>query len=333
MMSEARVTAFQNGDHATLDAMDEKFVSDLGPIHSTIEEHGDAAFNPITDQNGKPISFCGNKDAMVWVRITEDMDAKSKAPAEERDKYVYNPTVEVGTMSMNGGKSVWTTSWWKEHIPDLTAMAIAAGVGAVVGRSILSALTKKGAEAAEIAAAGAARAEAQAALDAAHQAGNKEEIDAAIKALREARKVVSKVWMKNLPKSPWVDKLLNLATKFPKISAFLGGTIVSIAISVVFELLLPFVNKDFYIKMEVCNFDTKNDWQIDEDWYHDNGIIAGGSAFENKLITHADRTLPWLTQNVVLRTDRLYRTGRDTLGPYNWQVYHRQQCHILFPKQ
>ena len=289
MLSRERVDAFERGDHGVLDRMDGTLVNDFNPIYSTIEEHGNEAFAAINDKHGKPISFCGNKDAMVWVRVTEDQEAKDRAPAHEKDKFVYKPTVEVGTFSKTAGKSVWTTSWWKENIADMTVTFLAAGIGAVVGRAILGTLTKRASLAMEIASAGAARAEAQAAVDAARRAGNKEGLDAAIKALREARKLVSKVWMKNLPKGVWVSRILGAAVKFPRIASFLGGGIVTIAFQLIFEYgILPVIRKDYYIKLEICNFDTTHDWKIDDDWYHDNGIIAGGSAFESKVIPRSE---------------------------------------------
>ncbi|KAF2472599.1 uncharacterized protein BDR25DRAFT_366598 [Lindgomyces ingoldianus] len=161
---------------------------------------------------------------------------------------------------MEGSRS-FPLSWWKDHIDDITIQTFAAGVGAVVEHKIL-----------------------------ARDNGTKLQIDAAIRALKEAEKKVDKAWLKNLPKSKAVEKILSVAARFPKISAFLGGTIVSVLVSPGLEVANYLVKKDDWIRVQVYNFD-KRDWTID-DWYHDNGIIAGGSAWEVKTIPAGKLSTP-----------------------------------------
>jgi hypothetical protein len=91
---------------------------------------------------------------------------------------------------------------------------------------------------------------------------------------------VDKIWSKSLPKGTAVEKILNFAAKWPKLTSFLGGFIATVIIEVALELLLPLVNKDYFVQVHVLNFDKKN-WKID-DWSHDNGIIAGGDTWSVK---------------------------------------------------
>lgn len=290
----------------------------------------------MEDENGRQIYVCSNEKAMFWVQVKQDEAAKAAAPAETRDQTVFNPTVEVGTMSKGGGQSIFTVTSWKESIDHLTIGAFAAGIGNIVGRKIFSALTRKAAEAvaeaAEIAAAGSARADAYAALKRARLGGNTAEINAATKALKAARANVDKVWMKNLPKGGAVEKILGVATRFPKISRFLGGTIVAIITTIVLEVVNYFVNKDYFVRVQVSNFD-KRDWKID-DWYHDNGIIAGGSAWDVETIRTGKSECCCTHRFIVkAKTDMLFRGNRDTMGYQDGKVESYKQCHLLFPKQ
>ena len=222
-----------------------------------------------------------------------------------------------------GVQSIFTVTWWKDRIDHLTIMALATGIGNIVGQKIFSALTQTAAEAvaeaAEIAAAGAREAQACAALETARRGGNALEENAAIKALRAARANLSKVWMKNLPKGGAVQKILGVATRFPKISSFLGGTIVTIIATVVFEVVNHFVNKDYFVRVHVSNFD-KRDWKID-DWYHDNGIIAGGSAWSVETIrTGKSKRCCTIQFIVTAKANIPFRGNRDTMGYQDGKV-------------
>jgi len=62
------------------------------------------------------------------------------------------------------------------------------------------------------------------------------------------------------------------------IAGVLSCVIVMGVIILLETYVLPHIMQDFYIKINIINFD-KRSWKIDS-WYHDNGIIAGGQEFK-----------------------------------------------------
>ena len=291
IISTERNNAIRNSDYQTLDVLDNNIKVDFGPVQSNIHDHGEQAFNRFTDVNGRQLYICGNKNAAIWSHVKEDEEAKKAASPETKEHTAFNATVEVGAMSKNGGVTVVSTSWLLDHIDDITIAALATGIASVVGYKIASALARNAAEAvdiaANIAAVGAARASAYEALEIAHQTGNPVQINAAIAQLKHARAQVDEIWLTDLPKGTIFGDIISVATKYPKIATFMGSTIVAIVSTIAMEYIWNLINKDYFIKVQVYNYD-KFDWKIDE-WYHDNGIIAGGSVWETKTIAAATR--------------------------------------------
>lgn len=97
------------------------------------------------------------------------------------------------------------------------------------------------------------------------------------------------LWLKNIPKGTASEKLVNLATKYPKLSGFIGGTMVSIVFTIALEILWYYINKDLFICARIYNWDTRT-WEVD-DWYHDNGILVGDKEFEKKPIPASARKI------------------------------------------
>jgi hypothetical protein len=270
LLNEKRINALKACDHGALDSMDDELVKDSEPLYTMITDQGENAFNMIKDEHGQDVYICATEHAALWVYAN---DSTADKPA----------SLEVGVMSANGGQASCTLieGLWdqKDHI---IIGSLAVAIGAVVGRQITAALTRKAVEAGEIVAAGIARDDAYKILSAARKNGDPDKIKSAIQRLRDARKTVDELWMKNLPKGGMGEKIMQLASKYPKLSGFLGGTIISIVVTIAFELIWYFVNKDLFISARIYNWDARA-WEID-DWYHDNGILVGDVDFEKKEI-------------------------------------------------
>jgi hypothetical protein len=273
LLNEKRINALKACDHGALASMDNELVKDSEPLYTMITDQGENAFNKIKDEHGRDVYICATEHAALWVYAN---DSTADKPA----------SLEVGVMSANGGQASSTLldalSDQQDHI---IIGSLAVGIGAVVGKQITAALTKRAAEAAEIVAAGIARDDAYKILSAARKNGDPGKINSAIQRLGNARKSVDKLWMKNIPKGGMGERIMQLATKYPKLSGFLGGTIVSIVMTIAFEIIWHYINKDLFVSTRIYNWDTRA-WEID-DWYHDNGILVGDVDFEKKQIPAA----------------------------------------------
>ena len=53
LISQERETALKNSDYTTLDAQDKRNRVDLETLFTAINDHGEAAFNEIEDENGR----------------------------------------------------------------------------------------------------------------------------------------------------------------------------------------------------------------------------------------------------------------------------------------
>lgn len=285
-MSPERETALRTGDYGKLRELEENQKKDFEAIRLTLKDHEDQALNVITDEHGRELHVCSTENAMFWIHVKEDAAAKEAGlAANDHKDTVYAPTIEVGTFSKNGGHAFLSWHTFKENLDDITIFALAGAVGAVVGFQIFEILATESEQAAAMASAGLARQAAYAEVEAARAHPDPQVLTKAIKDLRAARSNVDRLWMAQLPKKPIFEKFLSLARRFPTVSSLIGTTIVTAAVTVVLGIIWHVINKDLYIKVNITNFDKKA-WKVDA-WYHNNGIIAGGSGWVVKSMAPA----------------------------------------------
>ncbi|KAK1979272.1 hypothetical protein LZ30DRAFT_783576 [Colletotrichum cereale] len=139
----------------------------------------------------------------------------------------------------------------------------------------------------------ASKSAAQAALD---RAVTEAEKDAALVALKEATNAANKAFLEGASKFVNPSRLTKVGAffrKWPKLTGGVVGIAVTIGVQVFLDFIWGKINKDFFLSVEIYNFDKKA-WKVN-DWHHDNGIIAGGGDFEAQslaAVTTADQ-FPW----------------------------------------
>ena len=174
-------------------------------------------------------------------------------------------------------------TWIGEIVADTTMMVMSVAVGTVVGNLVVRSLTGR-----VTVQAAAAATEAQAAYSAKKIAGEnlksailrKEGEAATTLALKQANTAANKAFLegaaKVVPPSAWI-KFGAFFRRFPRATGGVAAIVASIIAGLLIDLVWDKINKDFWIQVQIYNFDKKT-WKVDS-WHHDNGIIAGNVPF------------------------------------------------------
>ena len=241
------------------------------------------AFNVVTDAQGREYNLMSTENGALWINVQEDQAKKAEIAKDQKtdQPVIVRPTITVGTFSKNGNMSYFSISNFDHVVHDVSSIALGALIGKAVAKWIYLPLKDRAALQAERAAAGKLLKEARSKLEAAKRSGSKEaeqlaqaEYDAA---LTRALKVAEQI----LPRGGALDGLISRLAKFPKIVAGIGSFIIATVAIIVFDWIWNnFLVQDYYIESRVYNFDEKRSWEI-QDWYHDNGIVAGGEQWQS----------------------------------------------------
>ena len=286
-MTQQLKDAYKTGNFAVIDDLDKKRKQDIEPIADLLEAHDENIFNVVKDDSGHDVSVINAPNGMFFVKVEEDAAAReaAKKAGTEIQKAVYKPTTKVGYYSKNGGRAEVTSTKIEDVLTDITMLLLSGSIGYVVGNMITKSLTGRvtqeaAAAAAEAQAAYGLKKAAQNRLADAVKSGDKAAIDAATAALKEATTAADKAFLNGASKfvnpGRWT-KFVSFFRRWPKLTGGIVGAIVMVVAQLLLEFIWGRINKDFFLQVEIYNFDRKS-WKVDS-WHHDNGIIAGGGAF------------------------------------------------------
>ena len=237
-------------------------------------------WNRTTLDNGKVVHFHQSKDgkSYVWSTVvagegdepTTDIEHAANLPAGIEVKA--KSTVQVGFYSASGGQA----SSFLVDLPRLASdTAIALVVGSLVYNglgSFIQGLTPAHHEWIDAAQKLQKAREAMVGTEGVQYMTAKQ---AFVEAETAAEVAMEKAALETSTKGAFT----NFLKRWPRFGAGVGALAVTVIATYLFDkYVLPHIVQDFFIKINIVNLD-KQSWKIDE-WYHDNGIIAGGKDFE-----------------------------------------------------
>jgi hypothetical protein len=238
--------------------------------------------NVFKDAHGNEFAGMHNKDAMIMSNIKDNSEARQKAMAADPDgdhaNTVYKPTFFVGVYSKGSGRAWVTKPWWEECYPQLDALVVSTTAAVFTGRFILNALADRAAASVTMGEVLAQEHIARQLLDVANRDGIAADFAAVDQQVQNAVLAREAQMLAEPVSQGLVADSINVCSRFPKTTAFMGSTLIAVAAYFAMEAINTLVFKDFYVQLTINNWDT-HDWTVDQ-YHHDNGIIAGHGEFK-----------------------------------------------------